>query len=402
VNGATAVDLVLVAVLAAYAASGYRRGFVIGLGSLAGFVGGGALAMWGLPRVLERWSTYGPQDVRRVLVLLAGVLAGAVVGQALGSALGARVRRRVTAAPARALDSVLGAVASVLAVCALVWLLAAAVRGGPSPALSRAVGQSRLVGALDQVVPPAGSRLFAGFRDLLDAEGFPRVFEGFGPERIRPVEPPDPRVRSSAGIRTAARSVVKITGTAVSCGRSQEGSGWVLRRGTVVTNAHVVAGVPRPRVRVGGLGRSYPGRVVVFDPVRDLAVLDVPELPAPALPVAADLSRGDAAVVAGFPLDGPYRLDAARVREVLRARGEDIYGRRPSVREVYSLYARVRPGNSGGPLLSPSGEVVGVVFAKSLDADDTGYALTMDEAEPVLDEARTADRPVDVGGCSVG
>ena len=174
----------------------------------------------------------------------------------------------------------------------------------------------------------------------------------------------------------------------------------MLRRGTVVTNAHVVAGMSRPRVRVGGAGPAYQGRVVVFDPVRDLAVVDVPGLPAPALPRAADLSRGDSAVVAGFPLDGPYRLDAARVREVLEARGEDIYGQGPSVREVYSLYARVRPGNSGGPLLSPSGEVVGIVFAKSLDADDTGYALTMDEARPVLDAARTATRPVDVGDCA--
>jgi S1-C subfamily serine protease len=402
VTGSNVVDLVLAVVLLAYAASGYRRGFVVGLGSLAGFVGGGALAMWGLPRLLERWSSYETQDVRRILVLLVGVLAAAAVGQALGSAFGSRLRSRVTAPPARTLDALLGAVASVLAVCALVWLLAAAVRGGPSPTLSRAVGQSRLVGALDQVVPPAGSRLFAGFRDLLGAEGFPRVFEGFGPERIRAVDPPDPRVRSSEGIRAAARSVVKVTGAAVACSRSQEGTGWVLRRGSVVTNAHVVAGVPRPRVQVGGVGRSYAGRVVVFDPVRDLAVLDVPDLRAPALPRAADLRRGDTAVVAGFPLDGPYRLDAARVREVLSARGEDIYGRRPSVREVYSLYARVRPGNSGGPLLSPDGQVVGVIFAKSLDADDTGYALTMDEAEPVLDAARTADDEVDVGGCAAG
>jgi S1-C subfamily serine protease len=209
-------------------------------------------------------------------------------------------------------------------------------------------------------------------------------------------------VRSTAGIRDAVRSVVKVTGTAVACGRAQEGSGWVLRRGTVVTNAHVVAGMPRPGVRVGGVGPSYRGRVVVFDPVRDLAVLDVPGLPAPALPQARDLRRGASAVVAGFPLNGPYRLDAARVREVIDARGEDIYGRRPSVREIYSLYTRVRPGNSGGPLLSTDGAVVGIVFAKSLDADDTGYALTMDEARPVLDAARSADQPVDVGACASG
>jgi S1-C subfamily serine protease len=396
------IDLLLAVVLVGYALSGYRRGAVVGVGSLAGFVGGAALAMWGLPRLLERWSAVETGDVRRLVVLVLGVLVAALVGQAVGSTLGARLRHRMTTGPARLVDSLLGAVASVLAVCVLVWLLAGAVRTGPSPALSRAVSQSRVVGALDGVLPPAGGRLFAGFRNLLDAEGFPRVFEGFGPERIRAVEPPDPRVRNSAGIRAAARSIVKITGTAVACGRVQEGSGWVLRKDAVVTNAHVVAGVTRPRVRVGGVGPTYQGRVVVFDPVRDLAVIDVPDLPAPALPRAADLSRGDGAVVAGFPLNGPYRLDAARVREVLNARGEDIYGRRPSVREIYSLYSRVRPGNSGGPLLTPDGEVVGVVFAKSLDADDTGYALTMDEARPVLQAARNASSPVDVGGCAAG
>jgi S1-C subfamily serine protease len=396
------IDLLLAVVLVAYAASGYRRGAVVGIGSLAGFVGGAALAMWGLPIALERWSAVETDDLRRLGLRVVGVLVAAFVGQAVGSALGARLRHAMTAAPARTLDSLLGAVASVLAVCLLVWLLAGALRTGPSPALSRAVSQSKVVGLLDSVLPPAGARVFAGFRNLLDAEGFPRVFQGFGPERIRPVEPPDPRVRAGAGIRAAARSVVKISGTAVACGRAQEGSGWVLTSGRVVTNAHVVAGMPRPRIRVGGVGPSYRGQVVVFDPVRDLAVIDVPGLPAPALARAGDLRRGASAVVAGFPLDGPYRLDAARVREVLDARGEDIYGRRTSVREVYSLYARVRPGNSGGPLLSADGEVVGIVFAKSLDADDTGYALTMDEAGPVLVAGRTADDPVDVGGCAAG
>ncbi|GMA86550.1 hypothetical protein GCM10025868_18000 [Angustibacter aerolatus] len=226
------------------------------------------------------------------------------------------------------------------------------------------------------------------------------MFEGFGPERIRAVEPPDPRVARTDGIVRAARSVVKVTGTASSCSRSQEGSGWVLQRGLVVTNAHVVAGVGRPRLRVGGTGPSYPARVVVFDPVRDLAVLRAPDLPAPALEPAAELDRGDGAVVAGFPLDGPYRLDSARVREVVTARGEDIYGGRGSVREIYSLYARVQPGNSGGPLLDAAGHVVGVVFAKSLDDDTTGYALTLDEAQPVLRAAATATSPVSTGRCA--
>jgi S1-C subfamily serine protease len=396
------IDLLLALVLIGYAVSGYRQGAVVGFLSLAGFLGGGALAMWGLPRLLDRSFTSDGTDLRRLLLLVVGVLVAAALGQAIAVAVGVRLRSRVTARPARVLDALLGAVASVVAVCLMVWLIAAAVRGGPSESLSRAVGQSRIVAGIGEVVPPGTGRVFAGFRSLLDAEGFPRVFEGFGPEIIRPVEPPAAGVLQSAGVREAAASIVKVTGVATACDRSQEGSGWVLAPGVVVTNAHVVAGVSQPHVRVGGEGRTYDGDVVVFDPVRDLAVIDVDGLSAPALPRADDLERGDGAVVAGFPLNGPYRLDAARVRDVITARGEDIYGRKPSVRQVYSLFARVQPGNSGGPLLDPQGRVVGVVFAKSLDDDSTGYALTMHEAAPVLRAGRTADREVSTGGCAAG
>lgn len=396
------IDLLLTLVLVGYAVSGFRQGVVVSVLSLTGFLGGGALAMWGLPPLLERWITPGTADLRRVVVIVVGVLAAASIGQAVGVAFGTRARSHVRNRPARLLDAVLGAVASVVAVCILVSLIAGALRGGPAQTLSRAIGRSRIVSAIDQVVPSSSGRVFAGFRTLLDTQGFPRVFEGFGPERIRAVEPPDPAVVRTAGVLAAARSIVKVSGLAPACDRSQEGSGWVVARGRVVTNAHVVAGVTRPQVRVGGEGRVFDGRVVVFDPVRDLAVIDVPDLPAPALPVGRDLGRGATAVVAGFPLDGPYRLDSARVREVITARGEDIYRTRASVREVYSLYARVQPGNSGGPLLSRDGVVVGVVFAKSLDDDSTGYALTTSEAAPVLDRAVSARTPVGVGGCAAG
>ncbi len=151
---------------------------------------------------------------------------------------------------------------------------------------------------------------------------------------------------------------MKIVGDAEACGRGQEGSGSVVGPQRVVTNAHVVAGVDAPTVQVSGVGERLPARVVLFDPQKDVAVLAVPNLTAPALPLASrDLQHGDDAVVAGFPKNGPFSAGAARVRNVLSAVGEDIYGKPGVTREVYSLYANVQQGNSGGPLLDTSGRI---------------------------------------------
>jgi S1-C subfamily serine protease len=295
-----------------------------------------------------------------------------------------------------------GAVATVLAASLLVWFLAGAVRGGAQPPMAKAIGASRIVQTIDRFVPPQTARVFAGLSSALAREGFPRVFEGVRAEPIVPIAPPDNQLAFGAGVARAGASIVKVTGVAVSCNRELEGSGWVVAPERVVTNAHVVAGTTTEFVRIQGTGRAYDARVVVFDPKRDLAVLSVPGLPAPASIQGPDLKRAGGAVVAGFPLNGPYRLDSARVRDVITATGADIYGNPGAVREVYSLFARVEPGNSGGPLLSPRGAVVGIVFARSLDDDNTGYALTLDEARPVLDAATSSFSPVGTGECAAG
>jgi S1-C subfamily serine protease len=167
-----------------------------------------------------------------------------------------------------------------------------------------------------------------------------------------------------------------------------------------MTNAHVVAGVDRPRVLVAGSGEPLDARVVHFDPELDVAVLLVPELRAAPLRFSGDAVRGDRAVVAGFPGGGPLTAEPARIRARISARGTDIYGRGSVTRDVFSLRATVLPGNSGGPLLSPTGEVDGVVFATSVADPETGYALTAQQVQPAARAGAQSVAPVATGSCA--
>jgi len=387
--------LVLVAALS-FAYSGYRQGFVVGVLAFAGFLGGGVGGLLVAPALVSGLEPGLGQSVLAIAV----VLVAAAVGQACLAWLGSLVRDRLTWRPARLVDAGLGALVSVVAMLVVTWFLASALRPGPVPAISRQISDSRVITAMDDVVPDEAHTLFSSFRRVLDDNGLPTVFGGLAPERIRPVEAPSPGITSTQAVRRAGTSVVKVVGTAEDCSRRLDGTGFVVSDRHVMTNAHVVAGVDRPQVQIGGIGRTYDTRVVLYDSERDLAVLYAPDLRADPLALDASAERGDEAVVAGFPGGGPYRLAAARVRDTINARGPDIYERQTVTREVFSLYATVEPGNSGGPLLSLAGDVYGVVFAKSLDDPDTGYALTVDELSPVARAGRDKTSEVDTGSCA--
>ena len=401
-NGGIVLDLALVAVLLAYAVSGWRQGLVVSVLSLVGFLGGGAVGMLVLPGLVARFDWAQSRPSLASLVIVAGVFLLAALGQGFLLTLGRRARRHLHSRASRSGDAFFGAVATVTAAGVLVWFVAGGLRGSSTSPLGQAIGSSRVLQVIDAVVPPQTGRLFAGFRQMLDRGGFPRVFDGLSREAIAPVDPPTASVTALPAIATAVESVVKITGIAQACRQGQEGSGWVVSPGRVVTNAHVVAGVSEVGVQTPGSRSVLRGAVVAFDPARDLAVIDVPELTARALPLGAEVSRGQEGVVAGYPLDGPLRLDAARVRETLYATGQDIYGQPGVTRHIIALNTHVDSGNSGGPLLSTTGEVIGIVFAKSLDDDSTGYALTLSEASPVLQSAVAARAPVSTGACTVG
>lgn len=391
------LDLILIVVAISFAISGYRQGFVVGVLSFVGFVGGLMLGLWLVPIVMQNFTA----SLVISTISLCAVLVLAVVGQILATSLGGRVRREITWRPVQAVDQSAGAVVSIISVLLVAWFLGLALVNSTMPVVSQQVRNSALLNGMKDVLPADAQGWFRSFANVLDRSGFPQVFAPFTHEQIANVPAPDPAVLNEPGVAKARNSIVKIVGNAPSCGKQIEGSGFVYAPEHVMTNAHVVGGVTHPTVQIGGEGHTYVGTVVLFDPTSDAAVLYVPGLRSAPLQFDTSGTSGDEAVVAGFPEDGPFTPVAARIRQEINAQGQDIYQRGSATREIFSLYAQVLQGNSGGPLLTSTGEVYGVVFAKSLEDSSTGYALTAKQVSSDAHRAANATAGVDTQGCAI-
>jgi S1-C subfamily serine protease len=267
------------------------------------------------------------------------------------------------------------------------------------PFLTGPLADSAVLRTIGALTPGPVKSAMAQLRSLVIEDGIPRITEALG----GPGTPPDvPEVDTGVdALQKAARSVVRISGNAYACGQSQTGSGFVVAPGRVLTNAHVVSGVDQPVVETPQDGTAT-ARVVYFDPIDDLAVLAVDGLGTPAMGVAGTLPPTSPAVVDGYPLGGPFTSEGAAVMSVETFDVADIYGDSESPRNVYTLAANVQQGNSGGPLLTTTGSVVGLVFAKSADTANVGYAMTMEELAPVLARAPALSDTVSPGSCVRG
>jgi S1-C subfamily serine protease len=386
------LDILLLLVILAYSASGYRRGLVAGCVSLAGFVGGAVVGVWVLPWVMDL-VTAGTRAATITAVLT--VLAPAVAGHELTGRLGLRLRHELDDGPLRLADGIGGAAANTVAVLIVAWVAASVLGASSSPVVTQAIRDSALLHAVQKTMPDTTPTWFSHATSALTEAGFPQVFNPFETERTAQVDKPSGDSVTATATRAAERSTVKIEGTAG--GQGREGSGFVYAAEHVMTNAHVVAGIDEPTVRVGGVGRAYGARAVLFDPDKDVAVLYVPGLDAPVLRFDDSAGRGDSAVVAGYPQDGGLDLQAATVASRIHATGQDIYSSDTVTREILAIRSMVRPGNSGGPLLTTGGRVCGVVFARSTSDRETGYVLTVDEVAPDALRASSATNPVDTG-----
>jgi S1-C subfamily serine protease len=390
------LDLALLVIAAAFAVSGYRQGFIVGSLSFVGFVGGAVLGAEFGPAIAR--AIVGGQNQQDVVAVIL-LVSAAIIGQFVASSIGAAMRQTMTSRSSTTIDSVGGSAVSVLSMLLIAWAIGSVLISSPFTVVDQQVNNSVVLGTMDKVMPTPAKTMFSEFRRMLATGPFPQVFSDIGAAHLFPVQAPDPAVLNSPGYLAAKSRVVKVQGTAPSCDRSIEGSGFVYAPDHVLTNAHVVAGVTQGPVVSAPDGTTYHASVVFYDPQVDIAVLYVPGLNLTPLQFAGSAQDGADAVVAGYPLDHPFTAVAARIGDTQSAVGPDIYQTGTVTRQIYEIRAEVEPGNSGGPLLSPSGTVYGVVFAAAVGDPQTGFALTSAEVASDANAGAAQTVPVSTQSC---
>jgi Trypsin-like peptidase domain/Colicin V production protein len=380
----TTLDWIIIAFTLLMAVWGFSQGLIAGALSLVGFAAGAFLGARVGPLLLEdgSHSPYAP-----LFALLGALMLGAILASGL-EMVGFHLRHRL----GERLGLVDGIGGGVLVACLglfLVWIGGAVALQTPGAReLREPIQRSAILQELNEALPPSGAILQA----LARFDPFPAIR---GPSANVP--PPDSAIARDPQVAAAAGSVVRVLGTA--CGLGVQGSGWVAGGGgVVVTNAHVVAGQDDTTVQEGGEGAGMDAQAIWFDARNDLAILRVPELAGTrALRMDVNAEPGTPSAVLGFPENGPYDVEPARLGQTATVVTQDAYGRGPLERRITSLRGLVRPGNSGGPAVDGAGRVVTTIFAASAGREGTGYGVP---DSVVRDALRRARGPVDTGPCA--
>ncbi len=367
-------------------ANGYRRGFWLSATQYLGLLAGVLLGAVAAQPVLDYIRVNSP--VARPLGAMLVLIIGGSLGSSIGYATGEPIRRRILRIGIHSsTDSLGGAALSAVAVLAMMWFLGLSFSRGPSQEVAQLIQKSVVLHELDSIAPRPPAFL-ARVGGILAGVNFPSVFAGLDPALPAPL--PVPPSVATPQVLNAAKSVVKVT--SVGCGGLVTGSGFAVGGGYIVTNAHVVSGTRGHHVQTPS-GDDLAATVVYFDPNRDFALLTVPGLQAAPLGFGP-ASRGTEGAVIGYPGGGRETIEPAVVDGAVEAQGRDIYSTNPVTRQVFVIQSKVRPGNSGGPLLDLQGNVLGIVFAASASDPNQGYALTDDEIASDLQDAR-GRHPVD-------
>jgi len=385
-------DLVVVVILVIAVVVGFRSGALPQLAGLLGAIAGGVIVLVALPHLKEPLEAIEPSV--RAFVVLVGILFCVGIGEAIGSAFGRTAASMLGEGLFGALDRVLGAFVGSAQALLIIWLTGGLFAAGPSATLAVQAQTSVMVRALNGILP-APTEIAGELAGLLDDTGLPDLFVGLEPLPAPPVElPNDPLVQELAAI--AIPSVVKVT--ALTCGATSLGTGFVVARGYAVTNAHVVAGASTVRIAVGD--DVFDAIPIMFDPQLDVALLYASRMPAPALDLSiVDPERGATGATFGFPGGGPLDVQPAAVAGAYTARGRDIYGKAHVTRSILEIRAEIDQGDSGGPLVLADGTIGGVVFAEARTDDEVGYALTATSVHDAIAPSLGRTGIVATGSC---
>lgn len=382
------LDLLLAAIALMALLGGLRSGLIARAASWVGVVVGLVLASRTVPLALGMIDDGSPP--LRLFVGLSVLAATVGIAGAVFGAVGATMRRSITTTSFGPLDRIGGAIAGVLMTATLVWFLTPAAADVPGTIAAQVRG-SHIVAAIDSVTPQPPDAVRA-IRGLVDSSRFPEVFADLG-QTPDTGPPPETVGVDEQVLAEVSRSTARVR--ADGCGRRYEGSSFVVGDELMATNAHVVAGADHVEVRFPD-GATRDAVVVVYDPDRDLALLAVGGLDRPALTLV-DAEPGTDAAVIGYPGGQSVpRIAPARIDQQRHAIGRDIYGRTHTERSVVFLAAELRQGDSGSPVVTPQGDVSGVVFAISPDRRGVAYALDVDEVRAALGAPRN---PGVTGAC---
>jgi S1-C subfamily serine protease len=373
------VDVLVVIWVAIFALQGAYRGLVAQALALVGLAIGALAGSWIGPKLVSEGSAWVS------IASLIGAIVGAALLGAASTGLAEAPRRFLAFRPGlRAADSLGGVILGAALGLGIAWLVAVVAVQQPSLGFRQDVRSSTILPRLMRAVPPD-----AVLRALARFDPFPELTLSGGH-----LPPPDPSVLHTPGARAAASSVVKIHGTA--CGLGIQGSGWVIRRDLIATNAHVIAGEHDTNVLAPN-GQSLSAQVVYVDASNDVALLRVQSLHTAPLAVTSTKSYPVNVVLMGYPRDGALIGVAGTAGSPRTVLAPNAYGRHLGPRSVVALRGRVQPGESGGPVVDANGGVVAMIFGGAKNGSANGFAVPVSVVE---DAVPNATAPVSSGPCT--
>ena len=208
----------------------------------------------------------------------------------------------------------------------------------------------------------------------------------FGPSE--PSEPVDVTMLDAysqaviGAVDAVGASVVRVRPMRV----SGAGCGVVVSNdGLILTNSHVVRGAQRQEI-IAPDGKTFTATLVGEDPDTDLAILQLDQdtgIPAARLGDSKQIRRGQLVIAIGAPLG----FEATVTAGIVSALGRSLKGERGRlVEDLIQTDAALNPGNSGGPLVSGNGEVIGINTAIVAGAQGICFAVASNTAVFVMGE----------------